>query len=277
MTLIMGIVNVTPDSFSDGGRWASTEDAIGRGLELWRDGAEILDIGGESTRPGAGRVPEAEEIARVVPVIRELAAAGARVSVDTMRSRVAEAALAAGASIVNDVSGGLADPGMAAVVARSGADYVVMHWRGHSDVMGGLTGYGDVVAEVRDELLAQVRAAERAGVAPERIIVDCGLGFAKEPAHNWELLRSLTAFNELGYRQLVGASRKRFLGEITGRDAPDRDAASAAVTMWCAQHGVWAVRTHSVGEHLDAIRVAAALGAPHGTGAGRRPEPETGP
>lgn len=261
MTLVMGIVNVTPDSFSDGGRWASTDAAIGRGLELWRDGAEILDIGGESTRPGAGRVPETEEIARVVPVIRELAAAGATVSVDTMRSRVARAALEAGATIVNDVSGGLADPEMAKTVARLEAEYVVMHWRGHSAVMAGLTGYADVVADVKDELMSQVRAAERAGVSSERIIVDCGLGFAKEPAHNWELLRSIAGFNKLGYRQLVGASRKRFLGEATGREAPDRDAASAAITMWCAQHGVWAVRTHTAAEHRDAVRVAEALSA----------------
>lgn len=256
---IMAVINVTPDSFSDGGRWASTDAAVARGLDLLSQGAAILDVGGESTRPGAARPSADEERARVVPVVRALASAGAVVSVDTMRASVAAEAIEAGASIVNDVSGGLADPAMFALVAEVGVDYVLMHWRGHSDVMATLTHYDDVVADVRDELLVRVRAAEASGVASERIIVDVGLGFAKTPEQNWTLLRHVDAFNVLGYRQLVGASRKRFLGELTGRDAPDRDAASAAVTMWCAQRDVWGVRTHTVREHLDAIAVVRAL------------------
>lgn len=262
MTLVMGIVNVTPDSFSDGGLWASTDAAITRGLALSEEGAAFIDVGGESTRPGAARVSVDDELARVVPVVSALASAGIAVSVDTMRAGVAAAAIDAGATMVNDVSGGLADPAMARVVAEAGVDYVVMHWRGHSDVMASLADYADVVADVRDELLVRVRAAEAAGVAPERIVVDVGLGFAKTPAQNWELLRSIDTFNGLGYRQLVGASRKRFLGELTRREASHRDAASAAVTAWCAHHQVWGVRTHTVAEHRDAIRVAAALHHP---------------
>ena len=258
-TIVMAVVNVTPDSFSDGGRWASRDAAVAHGLDLLAQGVAILDVGGESTRPGASRPSVDEELARVVPVVSALAAAGATVSVDTMRAAVAARAIDAGATIVNDVSGGLADPAMLDLIARTGVDYVLMHWRGHSDVMASLTDYDDVVADVTRELLVRARAAQDAGVDPDRIVLDVGLGFAKTGAQNWELLRNIDAFNALGYRQLVGASRKRFLGAVTGRDAPERDAASAAVTMWCAQHGVWGVRTHSVREHLDAIAVAAAL------------------
>lgn len=259
VTAVMGIINVTPDSFSDGGNWATTDAAIAHGYSLVSQGAEILDVGGESTRPGAVRVSAEEEAARVVPVIQALAASGALVSVDTMRASVAAAAIRAGACLVNDVSGGLADPEMIPMVADAGVDYVVMHWRGHSDVMTSLADYQDVVAEVRDELLARVVQAEAAGIRSQRIIIDVGLGFAKEPEHNWTLLQHLGEFNDLGYRQLVGASRKRFLGELTGRQAPERDAATAAVTMWCAQQGVWAVRTHEVAAQRDAISVAMRL------------------
>lgn len=252
----MGVVNATPDSFSDGGRWLDSAAAIQHGLDLAAAGAAMVDIGGESTRPGAERPSVQLELARVIPVVSSLSAAGLSVSIDTMRAEVAAAAIEAGARLVNDVSGGKADPEMLPLIATSDVDYVLMHWRGHSDVMDARATYGDVVSDVRQELADQVEAAMAAGVAPERIILDVGIGFAKTAAQNWELLAAIGSFNGLGLRQLVGASRKRFLGEVTGRQPQERDAASAAVTMWCAQQGVWAVRTHTVTEHLDAIRVA---------------------
>ena len=256
MTIVMGIVNVTPDSFSDGGQHATTAAAVAHGRLLASQGAGIIDVGGESTRPGAARVPESEELERVVPVVAALAADGITCSVDTMRATVAEAAVAAGAQIVNDVSGGLADPGMLRTVAALGADYIAMHWRAHSDVMQLHAGYTDVVAEVAAELAARRDAAVAAGIASERIILDPGIGFSKESEHNWQLLRALKVFQGLGHRLLVGASRKRFLGELLdGRPAAGRDAATAAVTTWCALHGVWAVRTHEVSAQCDAVRV----------------------
>ena len=218
----MGVVNVTPDSFSDGGRYDTVEAAVAHGLALLADGADILDIGGESTRPGATRPLVAEELARVVPVITELAAAGAVVSVDTMRAEVAEAAVAAGAAIVNDVSGGLADPDVLRVVAATGVRYVAMHWRAHSDRMTDFATYdgpGGVVAAVRDELAERVEAILAAGVAADRVVLDPGLGFAKGAAHNWELLRHLDEIAGLGHPLLVGASRKSFLGRLLA--APD--------------------------------------------------------
>jgi dihydropteroate synthase len=268
---LMGIVNVTPDSFSDGGRWAEPEAAIAHGRRLLADGADIVDVGGESTRPGATRPLVAEELGRVVPVISALAATGAVVSVDTMRSEVAEAALEAGASIVNDVSGGLADPGMLKVVAASEATYVAMHWRAHSDHMQDFATYdgpGGVVAAVRDELAARVRAMLEAGIHRERIVLDPGLGFAKRGPHNWELLRGIDALQGLGFPLLVGASRKRFLGSLledadgSPRPVDEREFAGAALTLLLAQRGVWGLRVHDVRASRDTLRVLAAMEDP---------------
>jgi dihydropteroate synthase len=257
----MGVVNVTPDSFSDGGRYATTDAAIAHGLDLHRQGADVLDIGGESTRPGATRPVVAEELDRVVPVIRDLAAQGVAVSVDTMRHEVARAALDAGAVLVNDVSGGLADPRILDVVADRGAAYVLMHWRGHSDTMQQLAAYDDVVAEVRDELGRRLEAATSAGIDPARLVVDPGLGFAKTAGHNWELLRRLPELEQLGAPILVGSSRKSFLGSLlaapdgTPRPVLDREDANVALTTIAAIQGVWGVRVHEVRASLDAIRV----------------------
>jgi dihydropteroate synthase len=265
---LMGVVNVTPDSFSDGGRWIEPEAAIAHGRELLADGADILDIGGESTRPGATRPLVEEELARVIPVITALAGDGATVSVDTMRAEVAARALAAGAGIVNDVSGGLADPRILAVVADAGAAYVAMHWRGHSDRMRDLAVYdgpGGVVATVRDELAARVDALLAAGVAGDRIVLDPGLGFAKGAAHNWALLAGLDAIAGLGYPVLVGASRKSFLGRLlagpdgTPRPVDEREAANIAVTVHLARSRVWGIRVHDVRASRDALRVVARL------------------
>lgn len=258
--LVMGVVNVTPDSFSDGGRYLASGAAVEHGLALLEEGADLLDIGGESTRPGATRPLVAEELDRVVPVIRELAEAGAHVSVDTMRSEVAAAALEAGAVLVNDVSGGLADPQILPVVAEAGAAYVAMHWRGHADVMRDRAHYDDVVGEVRAELAARVDAALAAGIAPDRLAVDPGLGFAKTAEHNWTLLRRLDEL-DLGLPVLVGSSRKSFLGTLlagadgTPRPVLDREAANTALTTLAALAGVWAVRVHDVRSSVDAVRV----------------------
>jgi dihydropteroate synthase len=265
---LMGVVNVTPDSFSDGGCWAEPEAAIAHGRDLLAAGADILDIGGESTRPGATRPLVEEELARVVPVIRTRAADGAVVSVDTMRAEVAEAALAAGATIVNDVSGGLADPRILAVAADADAAYVAMHWRAHSDHMRDFAVYdgpGGVVAAVCEELSERVDAMLAAGIAPERIVLDPGLGFAKLPAHNWTLLAGLDRLQALGYPVLVGASRKSFLGTLLAgseggpRPVGEREDANTAVTVHLAQHGVWGIRVHDVRASRDALRVVARL------------------
>lgn len=256
MTKVMGILNVTPDSFSDGGRWFRHADAIAHGHQLVEQGAEIVDVGGESTRPGTERVvDEAEEIRRVVPVVEALARDGIVVSVDTMRAGVARASIEAGAGIINDVSGGLADTDMLGVVAGADVDFVLMHWRGHSATMQDLATYDDVVADVEREVLAQRDVAVEAGIDASRIILDPGIGFAKTAEHNWELLRHLDRFCALGHRVLVGASRKGFLGQI----ANDRDTATAVVSAWSALHGAWAVRTHEVPHQLDAIAVAGLL------------------
>ncbi len=263
---VMGVVNVTPDSFSDGGRFATTETAVAHGLTLLDDGADILDIGGESTRPGATRPLVSEELDRVVPVIRELAAAGAVISVDTMRAEVAEAALAAGATIVNDVSGGLADPAMLPVVAAAGAPYVAMHWRAHSDRMTTFTTYdAGVVAGVRDELAGRVEAMLAAGIATDRIVLDPGLGFAKTAEQNWELLADLGPLAGLGFPLLVGASRKTFLGRLLAdadgepRPVGEREAAHAAVVAHLTRLGVWGVRVHDVRAACDAIAATTAI------------------
>jgi dihydropteroate synthase len=266
LTLVMGILNVTPDSFADGGRHFAFEDAIKRAKEMISEGVDLIDVGGESTRPGAERISVEEELDRVIPVIVELQPLGVPLSVDTMRAEVAQAAIGAGASVVNDVSGGLADKEMAKLIAKnSTVQYVAMHWRGHSRDMQALAQYKDVVREVRDELEARVQALLQAGIDPERIILDPGIGFAKTSEHNWELLRNVDRLQLLGYPLLIGASRKRFLGELTqgstsegipGGSPDDREAASIAVTTQMARHKVWAVRTHSVKAHKDAILVA---------------------
>lgn len=262
----MGVVNVTPDSFSDGGAWFTPEAAVAHGRELVEQGADLIDVGGESTRPGAERPSTAEELRRVVPVVTALSAF-APVSVDTMRADVAAAALDAGASLVNDVSGGLADPGMAGLVAERQVPYIAMHWRGHSHDMQTRAHYDDVVTDVSRELLARVDALTAAGIRPDHLLLDPGFGFAKLARHNWELLRGLDQLVALGHRLVVGTSRKRFLGLVgrtpeTERPPLARDVATAATTLYAAQHGVWAVRVHDVAGTVDALDVADALRGP---------------
>ena len=276
--LVMGVVNVTPDSFSDGGAWLGADAAVAHGLDLAAEGADIVDVGGESTRPGAQRIPAEEEIRRVQPVITELARSGIPVSVDTMRARVAELAIEAGARLVNDVSGGLADPHMPRLVAKASVPYVVMHWRGHSHDMNSRAVYRDVVTEVRDELSRRVDAVVAEGVDPSMIVLDPGLGFSKLSEHNWRLLAALGDLGCLGaaagphtpggtqrrFPVLVGASRKRFLGRLlaaadgTPRSFTGSDDATVATTALAAAAGAWCVRVHKVPANADAVRVAAA-------------------
>ena len=258
MTLVMGIVNVTPDSFSDGGRHFDTDAAVAHGLRLREEGAAVLDVGGESTRPGAERVDPAVERGRVLPVIAALAAAGAVVSVDTMNASTAVAAVEAGARLVNDVSGGLADPDLLAAVAPTGADVVLGHWRGHSKDMYAAAEYADVVRETSDELVSRVEAAASAGIAPARIVLDPGIGFGKRGAQNWDVLRALPQVVALGRRVLVGTSRKGFLADVLGEgaDLARRDLATAVTSVLAAQAGAWAVRVHDVASTRDALRVA---------------------
>jgi dihydropteroate synthase len=277
---VLGVVNVTPDSFSDGGRFFDTTTAVKRGLDLITEGADLVDVGGESTRPGAARVDEAEEVRRVVPVVRGLAAEGALVSVDTMRASVAAQALAAGAVLVNDVSGGLADPEMISVVADADVPFVVMHWRGFLQGQQVHGVYADVVAEVIDELQARVQAVVDGGVDPEKIIVDPGLGFSKEAEHDLVLLAHLDRLAALHRPVLVAASRKRFLGHVlvgpgcTPPPARERDAATAAVTAIAAHRCAWAVRVHDVRASADAVRVAHAIGTA-GAAANAQGTPQT--
>jgi len=255
----MGVLNVTPDSFSDGGRWDATEAAVSHGLDLISQGADIVDVGGESTRPGALRPPEAQEMARVVPVVSALADQGVRVSVDTMRASVAAVAIEAGAEMVNDVSGGLADPAMSSVVASAGVPYIAMHWRGHSAEMDAAAHYEDVVQDVIEHLRQRVEQLCAEGVPSEQIILDPGFGFAKDAAHNWALLAGLSRVVDLGHRVLVGTSRKRFLGRLprvpVDLAAVERDPATAATSLLCAQAGVWAVRVHDVPSTAQALGV----------------------
>jgi dihydropteroate synthase len=269
-TLLMGVVNVTPDSFSDGGNWLEPAAAIAHGAELAEQGADIIDIGGESTRPGAERVTADEELRRVLPVAAALVGQGACVSVDTMRAQVARGVIEAGAQIINDVSGGLADPEMFGLIAASDVDYVIMHWRGHSADMYGKAKYDDVVGEVKTELAGRVAAAADAGIDPARIIVDPGLGFAKMPVHNWALLARLSEISCLPvpgapFRLLVGPSRKSFLGRLlAGQDGEPRsftgsDDATVALTTFAAMAGAWCVRVHAVPGNADAVRVVARL------------------
>jgi dihydropteroate synthase len=259
--LVMGILNVTPDSFSDGGAFLRSADAITRGIALMEEGADIIDVGGESTRPGAHRVSERAEADRVIPVIRELSASGAFVSIDTSRASVAAAALNAGAGMVNDVSGGLGDLDMARCVAEAGVPYVVMHWRAPSKVMARHSQYDDVVDDVAVELAARLEMLTYAGVAKDLIILDPGLGFAKEAHHNWQLLRNLPQLSHhLDRPLLVGASRKSFLGSAlaTERGIPapkERDDATVAVSALAALAGAYCLRVHRVRPTLDALRV----------------------
>lgn len=264
-TLVMGILNVTPDSFSDGGLWVDADAAVARGLALVAQGADIVDVGGESTRPDADRVDAGTELSRVLPVVAALAAAGVAVSIDTMRASVAEAAVEAGARWVNDVSGGLADPAMLPAVAATGASYIAMHWRGHSRVMAERAVYDDVVTVVRDELGRRRDAALDAGIVPGRLVLDPGIGFAKNAEHNWAILRGWDALEELGFPLLLAVSRKRFLGALLAdADAPrepeGRDAATAYLSGHFAARGVWGVRVHDVRSSADAVAAARRLG-----------------
>ena len=265
-TLVMGVVNVTPDSFSDGGEWFDSGAALRHGYGLLAEGADIIDVGGESTRPGAERPSVAEERRRVLPVIRSLAGAGAVVSIDTMRAEIAADAIEAGARVVNDVSGGRSDPEILTLVAQRDIPYVCMHWRGHAADMQSRATYGDVVGEVVAELGEQLRRAEAAGVAADQLIVDPGFGFAKTGEHNWELLRRLGELDGLGRALLLGLSRKAFLGTLLARPdgrprpAKKRDDATTALTTWAALRGVWGVRVHSVRASRDAVAVAQRLG-----------------
>ena len=263
-TLVMGILNVTPDSFSDGGRWADTASAIERGRRLSSQGADLVDVGGESTRPGAARISLEEERDRVLPVVQALVSDGVHVSIDTMRAEVAAACVAAGAVVVNDVSGGRADPDMLPWLATCNVPYVAMHWRGPSEVMEDLATYDDVVADVRAELADRLAALAEAGVDLDRVVLDPGLGFAKRSPHNWALLRDLDALESLGRPLLIGASRKRFLGDLLADDDGEprpfdgRDAAGDAITALAAFAGVWGVRVHEVAASRDAALVARA-------------------
>lgn len=247
---IMGILNVTPDSFADGGRHNTYEKAVARGLEMIAEGVDIIDIGGESTRPGAQRVSAEEEQARVIPIIEKLSQTGIPISIDTMRAQTADKAIAAGASIVNDVSGGLADDAMLETVSELGCPYILMHWRGHSADMNSRAIYNDVVQEVITEIGIQVDKALRSGIARNNLIIDPGLGFAKEAEHNWEILRRIDELAILGYPVLIGGSRKRFLG---GQSPDEREAASIDLTKSLLAKNIWAVRVHSVAPHKKLV------------------------
>lgn len=264
--LVVGVLNVTPDSFSDGGRYLSADTAVRHGHALRESGADVIDVGGESTRPGADRVPPDEELRRVVPVVRALAQDGIAVSIDTSRAATARAALEAGAMVVNDVSGGTADPGMLPFMADVDVPYIVMHSRGPSDSMQSRATYDDVVVDVCRELVDGVHRAADAGVVPERIVVDPGLGFAKHPEHNWALLAQMGTLQTLGRPLLIGASRKRFLGELLGADDSEasRDAATGALTALVACSGAWGVRVHDAAGSAAAVRVVARLAAAEG-------------
>lgn len=247
----MGILNVTPDSFADGGINFETQVAIARGYEMVEEGVDIIDVGGESTKPGADRVSEEEEQARVLPVIAALAETNVEISIDTMRARTARLAVGAGASIVNDVSGGAADPEMFATVAELGCRYTIMHWRGHSKDMNSKAIYADVVDDVIAEVTIQLDKALAAGIAREKIILDPGIGFAKDAEHNWEILNRIDEFVALGYPVLIGHSRKRFLG---GDSPDDREEATVAVTQSLVGKGIWAVRVHGVKANVEVLQ-----------------------
>lgn len=259
--VIVGVLNLTPDSFSDGGEFTAHDLAIAHAVELRSQGADLIDVGGESTRPGAERIDPGVEQDRIMPVVIDLVQRGISVSVDTMNSSTALAAARAGVRVINDVSGGLADPEMYRIVAQTGVRYIASHWRGHSDTMDDLTNYEDVVAEVRDALKARIAELLVWGVSPERIVVDPGLGFAKTSAHNWALLAALADLESLGYPILIGASRKRFLAPFAEDDAPpsDRDFATAIISALAARAGVWGVRVHNVHETKTALDIWSAM------------------
>ncbi len=248
--LVMGILNVTPDSFADGGRHNEFDAAVAHGLAMIAEGVDIIDIGGESTRPGADRVSEEEELKRTIPVIAELAKHGVTISIDTMRANTAEAAIKAGASIINDVSGGLADSHMLQTAARLKVPYIAMHWRGQSKDMNSKAIYGDVVNDVIAELNERIEAALDAGIQKNKLIIDPGLGFAKDAEHNWAIIDSIDRFVALGYPVLVGGSRKRFLG---GNSPDEREAATIELTKRLGTTGVWAIRVHSVKPHKEVL------------------------
>jgi dihydropteroate synthase len=262
--LVMGILNVTPNSFSDGGRYLDHAAAIAHGRQLASDGADLIDVGGESTRPGAERIGSVEEQRRILPVIQALSADGIRISVDTMNADTARASFEAGAEILNDVSGGLADPLMASVAAETGATFLLSHWRGHSTEMDSRSQYDDVVSDVRAELVAQLAAVEAAGVSRERIILDPGLGFAKTSEHNWQILSRLDELQSIGLPVLIGASRKRFVGTLLADDATmaDRDLPTAVISALLADAGIWGVRVHNVRATAVALDVHRRLGGP---------------
>lgn len=263
--VVMGVLNVTPDSFSDGGRWTDLDDAVEHGIAMRRDGADLVDVGGESTRPGARRIDADEECRRVLPVLRALSSAGVPTSIDTYHASVAAAALEAGATVVNDVSGGLGDPGMLAVVRDAGCPWILMHWRAHGATMQQLAHYDDVVRDVQDELRARVDAAIDGGVSESALVLDPGLGFAKTGAHNWTLLHALPSLVALGFPVLVGSSRKSFLGTLLAdaegkpRAVDDRESAVTALTAYCALNGAWGVRVHEVRPSVDAALAMAAV------------------
>jgi len=259
-TLVMGVLNVTPDSFSDGGRFNDPDIATNHALQMIKDGADIIDIGGESTRPGSERISVQAELDRVLPVISALADSGVAISIDTMRVEVAQAAVAAGACMVNDVSGGKSDPTILDYVASLNTPYILMHWRGPSNIMNTLTDYQDVVADVTNEISKQVDVAVAAGIARERIAIDPGIGFAKTVDQNWPILKHLDVLEELGLPILMGASRKKFLGELltkdgVPRDSDERESATTAISTLMAARGLWAVRVHDVKSSSDAIAV----------------------
>lgn len=265
-TRVMGVINVTPDSFSDGGQWMDVDAAVKHGLDLVANGADLVDVGGESTRPGAVRIDAATELARILPVVHGLVAERVTVSVDTMRAEVAEAAVGAGAEMINDVSGGRADPDMFSVAAAAGVPLVVMHWRGHSTGMQQLTTYSQLVPDVLTELQQQIDAALSSGVREDDIIIDPGLGFSKTGDQNWGILSELDRFVALGFPVLVAASRKRFLGELLSADGlqrpvDDREAATVAISALAAQAGAWGVRVHEPRASADAVRVVARIRA----------------
>ena len=264
--LVMGVLNITPDSFSDGGEYLTAQSALDHAKLLLISGADIIDVGGESTRPGAARVDPSLERDRVIPVIRTIVAdLNATVSIDTMNASTAEAAVEAGAKIINDVSGGLADPGMFAVAAATGATLVISHWRGFSDVMDSQNVYNDIAVDVARELSERVEAAVSAGVAREKIVIDPGLGFAKDMKQNWQLVSRLDELEKLGLPILVGASRKRFIAGAIDPEEPAlvsnerRDVATAVLTALLLQRKLWGVRVHNVLATTDTIRVVAAL------------------
>lgn len=257
MTLIMGVLNVTPDSFSDGGKWDTVDAAVAHAVEMTAQGAELIDVGGESTRPGAPRIPVEEELGRVLPVVRELAARGIRMSIDTMNSATARTVVAAGADWINDVSGGQADPEMLGVAAELDCGFLLSHWRGHSANMNAFASYTDAALDVRDELKTQLDKALDAGIHGSRLVIDPGLGFAKNAEHNWRILARLDVLEELGFPVLIGASRKRFLGALLPDAAPpsDRDLPTAVISALAARAGVWGVRVHDVASTRLALDV----------------------